>query len=144
MHAWKAGTSFVSTPIIAVVILIIPIFDTIRVFSIRIFRGISPLKADRRHMHHLLIDNNLSHIQASFSLYFVTIFLTAITHFARTYFSNTELCFFVLLLLVSYFIVGNLLEIRRLKLKKEELVSEKTTNIIPPTGKELKLTETNK
>lgn len=121
MHAWESDLSFVSAPVIAIVILIIPIFDTIRVFSIRILRGKSPFKADRLHMHHLLIDNNLSHIQASFSLYFVTIALTGLTYFARGYFSNTELCFFILFLLVCYFLTGNRLELRRLKLKKEEL-----------------------
>ncbi|WP_394994201.1 glycosyltransferase family 4 protein [Emticicia sp.] len=121
MHAWESDISFVSAPVIAIVILIIPIFDTIRVFAIRILRGKSPFKADRLHMHHLLIDNNLSHLQASFSLYFVTIALTALTYFARSYFSNTELCFFILFLLVCYFLSGNWLEVRRLKIKKVEL-----------------------
>jgi hypothetical protein len=142
MHAWEADISFVSAPIIAVVILIIPIFDTIRVFSIRILRGKSPFKADRLHMHHLLIDNNLSHIQASFSLYFVTIFMTGTTYFARSYFSNTELCFFILFLLICYFIVGNVLEVRRLKLKKEELgVGDKIATATSPNGDKIRFTE---
>jgi hypothetical protein len=143
MHAWEADISFVSAPIIAVVILIIPIFDTIRVFSIRILRGKSPFKADRLHMHHLLIDNNLSHMQASFTLYFTTIFFTALTYFARSYFSNTELCFFILFLLICYFVAGNLLEVRRLKLKKEELnVNDKVATATTPAAKEkLRLSE---
>ena len=137
MHAWESDLSFVSAPVIAIIILVIPIFDTIRVFSIRILRGKSPFKADRLHMHHLLIDNNLSHIQASFTLYFVTIALTAITYFARSYFSNTELCFFILFLLVCYFLVGNWLEVRRLRLKKEELGGEDkvASATTPPTEK---------
>lgn len=141
MHAWEADISFVSAPIIAIVILIIPIFDTIRVFSIRILRGKSPFKADRLHMHHLLIDNNLSHMQASFALYSTTIFFTVVTYFARSYFSNTELCFFILFLLICYFVTGNLLEIRRLKLKKEELsVNDKVATSTPPKEK-LRLSE---
>ncbi len=123
LHAWETDIAFVSAPVIAIVLLIIPIFDTIRVFSIRILRGKSPFKADRLHMHHLLIDNNLSHMQASFSLYFVTISLTAFTYFARSFFSNTELCFLIIGLLVCYFLVGNWLESRRLRLKKEELAN---------------------
>lgn len=143
MHAWEADSSFVSAPIIAVVILIIPIFDTIRVFSIRILRGKSPFKADRLHMHHLLIDNNLSHMQASFTLYFTTIFLTAVTYFARSYFTNTQLCFFILFLLICYFVAGNLLEVRRLKLKREELsVNDKVaTATTTPTKEKLRLSE---
>lgn len=53
---------------VAVGILIIPLFDTIRVFITRALRGVSPMKPDRRHIHHLLIDSNLSHVQASFIL----------------------------------------------------------------------------
>jgi UDP-N-acetylmuramyl pentapeptide phosphotransferase/UDP-N-acetylglucosamine-1-phosphate transferase len=139
MHAWEADISFVSAPIIAVVILIIPIFDTIRVFSIRILRGKSPFKADRLHMHHLLIDNNLSHMQASFSLYFTTIIFTALTYFARSYFTNTQLCFFILFLLICYFIAGNLLEVRRLKVKKEEL--SLIDNAANATKEKLRLSE---
>ncbi len=141
MHAWEADISFVSAPIIAVVILIIPIFDTIRVFSIRILRGKSPFKADRLHMHHLLIDNNLSHMQASFSLYFTTIIFTAITYFARSYFTNTQLCFFILFLLICYFVTGNLLEVRRLKLKKEELSASDKVETTLTSKEKLRLSE---
>ena len=128
MHAWDSGLSFMSTPVIAITILVVPIFDTIRVFSIRILRGKSPFKADRMHMHHLLIDNNMTHMAASFTLYAITIILTGITYFSRVFFSNTELCFFIVLLLGVYFIVGNYLEVRRLKVKKEELSIEKSNN----------------
>jgi UDP-N-acetylmuramyl pentapeptide phosphotransferase/UDP-N-acetylglucosamine-1-phosphate transferase len=141
MHAWEADISFVSAPIIAVVILIIPIFDTIRVFSIRILRGKSPFKADRLHMHHLLIDNNLSHMQASFSLYFTTIIFTAITYFARSYFTNTQLCFFILFLLICYFVTGNLLEVRRLKLKKEEFSASDKVETTLTSKEKLRLSE---
>ncbi len=141
-HDWKSDLAFVSAPVIAIVILVIPIFDTIRVFGIRILRGKSPFKADRLHMHHLLIDNNLSHIQASFILYFVTIALTALTYFARGFLSNTQLCFVILGLLGCYFLVGSWLEMRRLKLKKEEFgMSDK---IAPATKKDkLILTDIN-
>ncbi len=143
MHAWESDISFVSAPVIAIVILIIPIFDTIRVFAIRILRGKSPFKADRLHMHHLLIDNNLSHIQASFSLYFVTIVLTVLTYLARSYFTNTELCFFIIFLLIGYFMAGNWLEVRRLQLKKDELgVGDKpTTPVASAKPEKVRLTE---
>ena len=52
----------------AVGILIIPLFDTIRVFVTRMLRGISPMKPDRRHIHHLLIDSGLTHVHATFIL----------------------------------------------------------------------------
>lgn len=50
---------------VAVSILIIPLFDTIRVFTTRVLRGHSPFEPDRRHIHHLLIDSGLDHMQGS-------------------------------------------------------------------------------
>lgn len=47
--------------LIALAILCIPVFDTFRVFLLRIARGHSPFHADRTHLHHYLIDLGLSH-----------------------------------------------------------------------------------
>jgi UDP-N-acetylmuramyl pentapeptide phosphotransferase/UDP-N-acetylglucosamine-1-phosphate transferase len=54
-----------SVPVMAFGILIVPLFDTLRVFIIRIFRGESPFQADRRHIHHRLLDLGFKHIQAT-------------------------------------------------------------------------------
>lgn len=54
-----------SVPAVAMGVLIIPLFDTIRVFVIRLARGGSPFVADRNHVHHRLIDVGLSHTQAT-------------------------------------------------------------------------------
>ncbi|MBW1293907.1 undecaprenyl/decaprenyl-phosphate alpha-N-acetylglucosaminyl 1-phosphate transferase [Aquimarina litoralis] len=54
-------------PLIAISILIVPLFDTARVFTIRVANKKSPFSADRNHTHHILIDSfKLSHKQASF------------------------------------------------------------------------------
>ncbi len=52
-------------PAVAAAILIYPLFDTFRVFFTRLYRGISPFKPDRRHIHHMLIDFGLSHLRAT-------------------------------------------------------------------------------
>jgi UDP-GlcNAc:undecaprenyl-phosphate/decaprenyl-phosphate GlcNAc-1-phosphate transferase len=41
-------------------ILMVPLFDTLRVFTIRIFNGRSPFSPDRNHVHHLLLDLGFS------------------------------------------------------------------------------------
>lgn len=56
---------FEAVPAVAIGILIIPLYDTIRVFTTRIARGHSPFQADRRHIHHLLIDYGYSHLGAT-------------------------------------------------------------------------------
>ena len=49
-----------SAPAIAFAILIVPLFDTMRVFSLRIINRRSPFSPDRNHIHHFLLDLGLS------------------------------------------------------------------------------------
>lgn len=56
---------FDNVPAVAISIMILPLFDTLRVFATRILRGQSPFTADRRHIHHLLIDRGFSHMQST-------------------------------------------------------------------------------
>lgn len=64
---------FDAIPVVAIGIMVIPLFDTLRVFTTRILRGKSPFEADRRHIHHLLIDYGLSHMQATGVLIFINV-----------------------------------------------------------------------
>lgn len=64
---------FNSAPAIAVGIIIIPLFDTLRVFTLRIIKSTSPFKADRNHLHHRLIDLKYSHNQVVIILSMVNI-----------------------------------------------------------------------
>ncbi len=61
-------------PVFAFAVLIIPLFDTLRVISIRLVHRKSPFRGDRNHIHHFLIDIGFNHIQASVILYVVNIF----------------------------------------------------------------------
>ncbi|MBV7533951.1 glycosyltransferase family 4 protein [Chitinophaga sp. sic0106] len=54
-----------ATPGVAVAILIVPLFDTLRVFAVRMLRGRSPFSADRNHIHHYLLDLKLNHKQTT-------------------------------------------------------------------------------
>ena len=42
-------------------IVTIPVFDTLRVFALRIWQGRSPFSPDKNHIHHLLTNNGWSH-----------------------------------------------------------------------------------
>lgn len=48
-------------PITAVSLVLIPVFDTLRVFSLRLLKGQSPFVADRNHIHHLLTNAGFPH-----------------------------------------------------------------------------------
>lgn len=111
------GDKYVSAPVIAIAILSVPIFDTLRVFGLRILKKKSPFVADRLHLHHLLVDNGLSHVQASLTLYTYTIFISLFTFYLRTFFSNTALSAYVLIVFGIYLAIGYALEVRRFRIK---------------------------
>jgi len=62
-----------AAPAVAFGILIIPLFDTLRVFTTRMLRGRSPFRADRTHIHHLLLDMGFSHTSATVCLVIVNL-----------------------------------------------------------------------
>ncbi|WP_249219493.1 MraY family glycosyltransferase [Chitinophaga sp. HK235] len=67
-----------ATPAVAIAILIVPLFDTLRVFAVRMLRGRSPFSADRNHIHHYLLDLKLDHRQTTLvSVAVNTIFIAA-------------------------------------------------------------------
>lgn len=51
---------FNSAPAIAVAVLIVPIFDSLRIFFIRLINKQSPFKGDRNHIHHRLLNLGLN------------------------------------------------------------------------------------
>ena len=52
-----------AAPSLAVATLIIPVFDTARVFAVRILRGLSPFSPDKNHIHHILMRMGLNQLQ---------------------------------------------------------------------------------
>lgn len=64
---------FKAAPSLVIAILILPLFDTLRVFILRLAEGKSPFHPDRKHIHHILIDRGLTHMQATGILFFINI-----------------------------------------------------------------------
>ncbi|HVW15763.1 MAG TPA: MraY family glycosyltransferase [Mucilaginibacter sp.] len=59
---------FFSAPALAIAILIGPIFDTVRIFILRISNGVSPFTADRNHIHHRMLRLGFTHLQTTLIL----------------------------------------------------------------------------
>jgi len=73
MEVNKAGVAapsheIYSVPALTFAILIGPIFDTLRVFIIRIASGVSPFAADRNHIHHRMLRLGFNHLQTTLIL----------------------------------------------------------------------------
>jgi len=54
-----------SIPTVVMGLMIIPILDTVRVFTLRLLKGKSPFSADKTHLHHILLKLGFSHWKAS-------------------------------------------------------------------------------
>jgi len=105
-------TAFFNAPIIAIVVLIVPIFDTLRVFLVRILAGKSPFSADRNHMHHILIDNGMSHSTATITLCLMSLFNTVLFFLFHRNISNTLSLFILIAMFFGYMAVGFFLKMR--------------------------------
>ena len=86
-----------SAPSVAIGILILPLFDTLRVFVLRIIRGKSPFSPDKNHVHHLLLNTGLNHMQSTGILVFVNVFFIMISLYFQ--FLGTEWLLFILVTL---------------------------------------------
>ncbi|MBK9541309.1 MAG: undecaprenyl/decaprenyl-phosphate alpha-N-acetylglucosaminyl 1-phosphate transferase [Bacteroidetes bacterium] len=78
-----------SAPVMVLAILIIPIVDTLRVFTIRIVKRRSPFSPDRNHIHHKLLQLGLSSRQVTVCLYLVNILFISAAYFFRDHNSAT-------------------------------------------------------
>jgi UDP-GlcNAc:undecaprenyl-phosphate GlcNAc-1-phosphate transferase len=108
-HIWAA-------PAVAMGILVLPLFDTLRVFFIRTLRSQSPFHADRQHLHHMLLELGLSHGRATAILVGFNILFVIVTFLLSTVvFSVLKL---ILILLIGCIVLSEILNqllIRKLK-----------------------------
>lgn len=126
-----------TAPIIAIAILIVPLYDTLRVFLIRIFNKQSPFKADRNHIHHWLIKLGLSHSQVCFVLYSVNILFIVVAYILR----NNDIMLLSSVIIGMAIILGQLpvyiykhiitdieADSENIKIEIEELLGTKSNN----------------
>lgn len=93
-----------AAPAVAFGILIVPLFDTLRVMFIRIVLKRSPFKADKNHIHHKLLDLGYSHIKSTLILLFVNIIFIIFVFAASDKFEILRL---MLLLLIAAMIISH-------------------------------------
>lgn len=93
-----------TAPAIAIAILIIPLYDTLRVFLVRAFKKQSPFKADRNHIHHWLLKIGLSHREVCYALYATNILFITVAYMLR----NTEILILTGIVISLAIILGQL------------------------------------
>jgi len=79
-HSFYKFNSSVAT---AICVIIIPVFDTIRVIILRLRKSQSPFKADRNHLHHQFLNLGYSHARSVIAISLISIFFLAIAVLLR-------------------------------------------------------------
>lgn len=108
-YRFNPNASF-SAPILAIVVLIVPIFDTLRVFIIRLKDKKSPFVGDRNHLHHILIDSGLSHFQTSVILWTFTLISTILFLTISKATDNTTSLYILIVIFAIYMWIAHVLK----------------------------------
>ena len=108
-YQFNPNASF-SAPILAIVVLIVPIFDTLRVFIVRLKDKKSPFVGDRNHLHHILIDSGLSHFQTSVILWTFTLVSTILFLTISKKTDNTTSLYILVVLFAIYMWIAHILK----------------------------------
>ncbi len=109
-----ANEPFIELPLESAVavgfaVLIVPLLDTLRVFSIRIINGRSPFTPDRNHVHHLLLERGFGHKTVTVICVAINIGFVLLAYFGR----SLGPTYLLLFMLIVSFIGLSLLYYRR-------------------------------
>lgn len=91
-------------------ILVVPLLDTLRVFSIRIAKGRSPFIPDRNHIHHLLLDRGMNHRYVTVCCVGLNVSFIIMTYFGRALGSNL---LFLIMFAASAAFIGILMLVKK-------------------------------
>ena len=122
-----AGSPDVSFPIeaapaVGFSILMIPLFDTLRVFGLRILDRRSPFSPDRTHIHHFLLDLGFSHKKITLTCVSANIVLIAMAFSLRSLGTSTVVA---ILMLTAFAFIGIIYFFRQ---KTKSVVVQKSTD----------------
>jgi UDP-N-acetylmuramyl pentapeptide phosphotransferase/UDP-N-acetylglucosamine-1-phosphate transferase len=107
-------------------LLIVPVYDTLRVFIIRFMSGRSPLSPDKNHIHHILLKLDCSHSRSTLILLAFNSLAVATAWFGQALGNN----WLTLIILITAFSFGSFLDYR-LKRKISNLFYKKRKAQVP-------------
>jgi UDP-GlcNAc:undecaprenyl-phosphate GlcNAc-1-phosphate transferase len=128
-----------SAPTVVCGILIVPLFDSLRVFVLRVCQGKSPFKADRQHIHHRLLQLGCTHLQATFILISLNLFFIVLSYSLR----GIGIVWLMGLILGLASLMSYLLVIHAKRIRKEEINSVLSLYFTLKTSKDRKIVNEN-
>ena len=99
----------------------LPVFDTLRVMSVRLLHGNSPFKPDRTHLHHMFVDLGYPHIMITTILLFINSIVIAVWYITGLYMDSINGQFFVTIGTAIVLIPGLYIVLKLIALKKPDL-----------------------
>ena len=96
------------SPVFALGIVAIPVFDTLRVFALRIWQGKSPFDPDKNHIHHVLTNNGWTHQFTAKIICVVHSVILVVSYFLKSFSQFAGFLTLLGLLLVTVFIFQRL------------------------------------
>jgi UDP-GlcNAc:undecaprenyl-phosphate/decaprenyl-phosphate GlcNAc-1-phosphate transferase len=99
------STETFSVPALTFAILIGPIFDTVRVFIMRITNGVPPFKADRNHIHHRMLRLGFNHLQTTIILTSINVASIAMVLLFKNYGNSILITLIILVSLVFNWLI---------------------------------------
>ncbi len=99
------------SPVLPLMVLGLPIMDTMMVMVVRLYNGMSPFYPDKNHIHHQLMRFGFHHYEAVAILYIVQILLILTAFFIRY---ESELVIFIIYMSVVACCLGTLYILNRL------------------------------
>ena len=91
---------------LALAILAVPVFDTLRVMMQRLVRGISPFRADKTHLHHAFIEVGMSHSITALSEILIDLVIVLAWYLAYSHGAGMEEQFYVVFAAAVVFVWG--------------------------------------
>ncbi|MBN1250824.1 MAG: undecaprenyl/decaprenyl-phosphate alpha-N-acetylglucosaminyl 1-phosphate transferase [Bacteroidales bacterium] len=120
----KAFTMY-PAPAVSFGVLIIPLFDMLRVMFIRFVIGKPIMQADKKHLHHQLLELGLNHIQVTLIISFVNVIFIYFVFYFSNFISIRQL---LLLILSVALILSYIPPILILRKKRKEKKTDNTNS----------------
>ena len=80
----ESSSSVYQSPVsLMLALFVLPVYDTLRVFVIRLSEGNHPLAPDRNHVHHVMLRLGYNHGQATIRLVFFNFLMAVLVFFLR-------------------------------------------------------------
>lgn len=125
-----------AAPAIGFAFLIVPLFDTLRVFALRISKRRSPFSPDRNHVHHFLLELGFSHTKITMLCVGTNIGFILLAFFLRGLGTTVVISILLaisctLIAIVYYSRPKKVASISNMKAKQRVIKSHKILTIIP-------------